>query len=101
MTTHTTAKNTETIFNFKTDKKLKAEAKKLADEIGIPLGTVMNSFLKQFVREREITFSTRVYEPTTFLVQALKEADREFKYGQVKTFSSFTVTSTTLGSFSS
>jgi len=80
--------NTHTILNIKTDKKLKAEAKAVADELGLPLGTVVNSLLKQFVREKEITFSAKVYEPTPYLIKALKAADEEFKSGKVKTFSS-------------
>jgi DNA-damage-inducible protein J len=78
---------TATILNFKTDKKLKAEAKKVADGMGVPLSTIMNSFLRQLVREKEITFSAKVYEPTPFLIRALKAADEEFKKGRVKTFS--------------
>ncbi len=80
--------NNATIINFKTDKKLKIEAKKVADDIGLPLGTIMNSFLRQLVREREITFSAKVYEPSPFLVRALKAADKEFKEGKVKKFTS-------------
>lgn len=80
--------NNATIINFKTDKKLKTEAKKVADGMGLPLGTIMNSFLRQLVREREITFSAKVYEPTPFLVRVLKAADKEFKDGTVKKFSS-------------
>ncbi len=44
--------NTHTILNIKTDKKLKADAQKVAAELGVPLTTVMNSFLKQFVRDK-------------------------------------------------
>lgn len=80
--------NTHTILNIKTDKKLKAEAKAVAEQMGVPLSTILNSFLKQLVREREITFSAKVYEPTPFLVRALKSADEEFKSGKVKIFSS-------------
>ena len=82
-----TTSNTATILNFKTDKKLKAEAKKVAQEMGVPLGTIMNSFLKQLVREKEITFSAKVYEPSPYLIRALNAADKEFKTGKVKTFS--------------
>ena len=40
--------NTLTILNIKTDKKLKAEAQKVSAELGVPLSTVVNAFLKQF-----------------------------------------------------
>jgi DNA-damage-inducible protein J len=76
---------TATILNIKTDKKLKAEAKKVADDMGLTLTTVVNSMLKQFVREKEITFSTREY-PSPMLREALKEAEAEYAAGELKVF---------------
>ena len=46
-----------TIINIKTEKKLKDSAKKLARSLGLPLSAVVNSYLREFVRERRITFS--------------------------------------------
>ncbi len=80
--------NTATILNIKTDKKLKAEAKKVADDMGLTLTTVVNSMLKQFVLEKQITFSSKVYEPSPYLIKALKAADEEYKSEKVKKFSS-------------
>lgn len=80
--------NTYTILNVKTDKKLKAEAKKVATELGVPLSTVVNAFLKQFVREKEITLSVNQYRPTPYLEQILKEAQVEYKNGNVRAFKS-------------
>jgi addiction module RelB/DinJ family antitoxin len=74
--------NTHTILNIKTDKKLKAEAQKVAAEIGVPLSTVMNAFLKQFVREKEITLSANQYRPTPYLERILEEAEAEHKAGK-------------------
>lgn len=83
-----TLTNTATILNIKTDKKLKAEAKAVADGMGLTLTTVVNSMLKQFVLEKEITFSAKIYEPSPYLVKALKAADAEYKAGKVKRYSS-------------
>lgn len=77
--------NTATILNIKTDKKLKAEAKKVADDMGLTLTTVVNSMLKQFVREKEITFSTNEY-PSPMLREALKEAQAEYEAGELQVF---------------
>ena len=44
---------------IKLDKGLRNDAKKVAGELGIPLTTVVNAYLKQFVREK--TFSLSVY----------------------------------------
>ena len=46
-----------TIINFKADKELRDEAKQVARDIGLPLGTVMNQYLREFVRERRVVFS--------------------------------------------
>lgn len=53
--------NTATTITIKTDKKLRDSAKRVADELGIPLTTVINAQLKQFVRDRHIELSA---EPT-------------------------------------
>jgi addiction module RelB/DinJ family antitoxin len=74
--------NTHTILNIKTDKKLKAEAQKVAAEIGVPLSTVMNAFLKQFVRDKEVTFSAQAYRPTPYLIEIIEEARRDYLAGE-------------------
>jgi addiction module RelB/DinJ family antitoxin len=60
-----------TVISVKTDQKTKREAQKVAGELGIPLSTVLNAYLRQFVREREVRVSV---EPTF-----LPEKAREFK----------------------
>ena len=42
---------------LKTDKELKNEASRVAKELGVPLTTVMNAYLRQFVRDRRISLS--------------------------------------------
>ncbi|HCC06095.1 TPA: hypothetical protein DEP94_01905 [Candidatus Nomurabacteria bacterium] len=42
---------------IKLDKSLKASAKQTAEELGIPLTTVVNAYLAQFVRERRVVLS--------------------------------------------
>lgn len=73
--------NTQTILNVKTDKKLKEDAKRISSELGVPLGTVVNALLKQFVRDREITLSSNPLRPTPYLEKRLLEAEAEYKAG--------------------
>lgn len=47
----------KTIINVKISKALKQEAQELADDIGIPLSTVVIANLKDFVRSRSLTVS--------------------------------------------
>lgn len=47
----------KTAINIKTDKEVKKTAQKLAEEFGLSLSAVLNAYLKNFIREKEIRFS--------------------------------------------
>ncbi len=69
----------KTILNIKTDKQLKDDARAVASKIGVPLSTVVNSFLKQFVRDEEVTFSAKNYRMTPYLEILVEEAQEDYK----------------------
>jgi len=46
----------KTILNVKTDEVLKKEAQMVAKDLGLPLGTIINDFLKSFVVEKRVVF---------------------------------------------
>lgn len=59
----TTKKNDSTILSLKTKKQVKALAQMRAEQLGMPLGTVVNAFLRNFGQTGEIHFT--VAEPIT------------------------------------
>ncbi len=61
---------------IKTDQALKKAAQETAKELGVPLSTAVNVFLKQFVRDRELTISA-TYKPSAYLARVLAEAEEE------------------------
>lgn len=61
------------------DKTLKEDARRISKKIGVPLSTVVNSFLKQFVRDEEVTFSAKNYKITPYLENLVLEAREERK----------------------
>lgn len=61
----------DTTLTIKTPKKLRNEAKKVAKEMGIPLGTVVNTLLTNFVTEKEITLSVK--RPKREVKQAIED----------------------------
>ena len=71
----------KTILNIKIDKSLKTDAKKAAEQIGIPLGTVVNAFLRQFARDKEITVSAAP-RPSKRLREIIAEAERDVAKGE-------------------
>ncbi len=48
----------KTLINIKTDKNVKIYAQKLAKEMGFSLSAIINAYLKQFVRNKEVYFTT-------------------------------------------
>ena len=70
-----------TVINIKTDKKTKKEAQKIAKEMGLPLSTVINGYLKQFITERQMTFRAPL-RPTKKLEKILAEAQKDIKEGK-------------------
>ena len=47
----------KTVIHIKADKAVKERAQKLAAELGLPLSTVVNATLKEFIRNRSVNFS--------------------------------------------
>ena len=71
----------KTVINIKADKNIKEEAVKTAKQIGLPLSTVINAFLKQFIAQQTITFAVPL-KPTKWLQEILLEADKDFREGK-------------------
>lgn len=80
-----------TVINIKTDKELKEQVKEVARELGLPLGTIINAYLRELARERRVVFSVppSVNKRTKKLLEAIesdiragKNADGPFTYKQ-------------------
>jgi addiction module RelB/DinJ family antitoxin len=74
--------NTATIF-IKTEPKVKEEAQKTAQELGFSLSSVLNAFLRQFVKTKTIHFSLQGLEeiPNARTRAILKQAEDDLKNG--------------------
>ena len=71
----------KTIINIKADKEVKREAAKIAEEMGLPLSTIVNAFLKQFIAERRVSFSAPL-KLSKKLQKILRQADKDIKAGK-------------------
>lgn len=76
-------KGMKTLLTIKTDRSIKETARLVAEEIGVPLSTVINAFLKQFVRDREVSFSAS-YNPSPYLRSVIEESEKELAEGKIK-----------------
>lgn len=72
-----------TVMSVKTDKELKEEAQKLAKQMGFPLGTLINAFLRQFIRDKAVNFSMEPsYRMSKALEKELSEVEKDIKTGK-------------------
>lgn len=73
----------KTVLNIKTDKKVKQGAQKVARELGLPLGTIVNLYLRELAREKRVLFSvppTPNRQLQTLLKKIRSEAKKRKKY---------------------
>ena len=68
----------KTVLNVKTDKDVKYKAQKIAKDIGLPLSTVVNAYLKEFVRERAVRFCVEP-EIRPEVGKLLRKASEDYK----------------------
>jgi len=74
------------IVNVKVDPKIKKQAQKVAQTLGFSLSSLINAYLRQFVRDRTVGFSDVRLELTPYAKRMLKQTQKDFKDGNVQTF---------------
>lgn len=68
----------KTLLNIKTDKVVKQDAQKVAKDLGLPLGTIINAYLRELIREKHVLFSVPP-TPNTQTQRLLKMIQLEIK----------------------
>lgn len=71
----------KTVINVKTDKNLKTEAQKTAKALGLPLGTIINAYLRELVQEKRVVFSIHP-EPNIRTQKILNRALNDIRRGK-------------------
>ena len=71
----------KTILNIKVDKDIKEQAFEVARDMGVPLSTLANAFLKRLIKELSITF-TAPLRPSKALQNILKKSSKDIKGGK-------------------
>lgn len=63
--------------SIKTDKEVKEGAQEVAREIGVPLSTIINAYLKEFIRTREVRF-VAPQKMTPHLERVIARAEKDY-----------------------
>ena len=71
----------KTMINIKTEKDIKIKAQKVAKELGLPLGTVLNAYLREFIRTKKASFSIPP-QMTLRLEKLISRVEKDIKAGR-------------------
>ena len=77
-----------TSLHIKIEPKIKEQAQKTADELGLSLSAVMKALLKQFIRTKRLSVGITEEIPNEYLRQSLKQSDEDIKAGRTLSFKS-------------
>lgn len=69
------------VINIKTQQEVKAQAQRVARDLGLSLSSLINAFLKQFVKTKKVTFSLDEEIPNKRTIAILKQAEKDYKRG--------------------
>ena len=75
----------QTIINFKTDSKLKAQAKEVLSEMGLNFSIAFNAYMRNLIIERRIEFKAKEI-PNARLKKAIKNAHKITEGGKYKIY---------------
>jgi addiction module RelB/DinJ family antitoxin len=78
---------TTTTIHIKTEIKTRDAAKKVAEDFGFTLTSLVNALLKQIARNKRLTLSLEE-NPTPYMVESLKRSEADVKAGRVVSFAS-------------
>lgn len=70
------------VVNVKVNPKVKKDAQKVAERLGLSLSSLINGYLRHLIKTETVTFSLKE-EPSEYMIQALKESKADIKAGRV------------------
>ena len=69
------------VVNVKVNPEVKKKAQEVAEELGFSLSGLINGYLKQLVRTKEVHFNME--EPSEYFIKSMKESEADVKAGRV------------------
>ena len=72
--------NTAAIY-IKTQPEVKAKAQKIAKDLGLSLSSLVDSWLRQFVKTKSATLSAEE-RPSKYLIESIRKSEEQLKKGE-------------------
>lgn len=73
--------NTAAIY-IKTQPEVKAKAQKIAKNLGLSLGSLVDAWLRQFAKTKRVTFSAEEEMPSKYLIESIRKSEEQLKRGE-------------------
>lgn len=67
------------MINLRADKEVKYEAQMIAENLGLPLSTVINTYLKQFIRDKGLNISLTEPRLKPEVEKAIRQAENDYQ----------------------
>jgi addiction module RelB/DinJ family antitoxin len=72
-----------TLLNIKIEEDLKVEAQRVASELGFPLSTLLNAYLRQLIKNKTVYFTAKSsYYMSAELEDELRDVELDIKRGR-------------------
>ena len=72
-----------TVINIKTSPEIKTKAKKIANDLGFTLSSLVNAYLRQLIKTKTVIFSDSSEELNDYAVAMLNKSLKEVEDGKV------------------
>ena len=79
--------NTAAIY-IKTQPEVKAKAQKIAKNLGLSLSSLVDAWLRKFVKTKRVAFSAEEERPSKYLIESIRKSEEDIKAGRVLSFDS-------------
>ncbi len=73
------------VINIRVEPETKRKAQRITKDLGLTLSGVIEGFLKHLIRSKTVFFSLKE-EPTEYMINALKESERDVEAGRITSF---------------
>lgn len=70
------------VINIKTEEETKKKAQAVAQEIGVSLSALINTYLKHLIITKRVELSVDEEEPSDYLIRLIRQADKALKTGK-------------------
>jgi len=71
-----------TVINIRTDKQIKNSAQEIAEQLGFSLSSILNAYLRHFVKTKSVNFMLEPEIPNVNLKRWIKQAEKDYKEGK-------------------